>query len=113
MGISDADSNTGQAITYQKVLKRGKPHVGAMFYDGIAAAVHIHITVPTVVHSQLPAGNDEDAVCQLRDMRRAVDRSCYYDTVVYILSRQTPGWDRAFKDTTAAIGQHNPIAGMN
>lgn len=64
------------------------------------------------MHSQLPAGNDEDTLCQSRDMGRAVDRSCYYETVVYIVSRQTPGWDRAFDDTTTAIGEHNSTAGM-
>ena len=83
-----------------------------MLYDGIATALQIYITIATIVHSQLPAGNDEDAIHQPHDMRRAVDRSCYYHTPAYILDCETPEWDRAFDDTAAAVGEHESTAGV-
>jgi hypothetical protein len=69
----ERERGTGWDGTYIGVWQGRKPDVLAVLDDRPARAVQVHVDVLRAVHAELPARDDDDAVLDARDVRRARD----------------------------------------
>lgn len=94
-------------ITYQLIRERSKLYARTILDNGSTAASQIYNTVLTMVHSQLPTGNDKNAGSHSRDQCCAIDRSGHKHRGLQAVDCQLRGRNSAPEDTTAAVCHHD------